>query len=52
MNCPSGERIQLCDDRFQIEFRRRKNGKFVKITLWIHERSSTFYVYKIHSIKV
>jgi hypothetical protein len=52
MNCPSDERIRLDDDRFQIEFKRRKNGKFVKIILWVHERSSTFYVYKIHSIKV
>jgi len=50
LHCPEDQRIYLNKDRFQISFKRKKNKKFVEITLWIEERPSSFFVYKIHSI--
>jgi hypothetical protein len=52
MNCSLDQRMVLDVDEFQIPFIRKKNGKFVRIFLWVEERKSTFYVYKIHSTKV
>ncbi len=51
LNCPTRERKYFDDERFQITFKRRKNGKFVNITLWIHERQDSFYIGKMHSEK-
>ncbi|MGD0203295.1 MAG: hypothetical protein ABSC20_05245 [Candidatus Bathyarchaeia archaeon] len=51
LNCPTSERKYTDDNRFQITFKRRKNGKFTNITLWVHERQDSFYVGKIHSEK-
>lgn len=51
LNCPTSERKYSGDDRFQIIFKRRKNGKIVKITIWIDERKDSFYVGKMHSEK-
>jgi hypothetical protein len=51
LNCPTSERKYSDDNRFQIVFKRRKNGKFVKITLWVEERKDSFYVGKLHSEK-
>ncbi len=52
LHCPASERKYSDDNRFQIVFKRRKNGKFVKITLWVEERKDSFYVGKLHSEKV
>lgn len=51
LNCPTSERKYSDDNRFQIIFKRRKNGKFVKITLWVHENKDSLYVGKLHSEK-
>jgi hypothetical protein len=52
LHCPTSERKYSDDNRFQIVFKRRKNGKFAKITLWVEERKDSFYVGKLHSEKV
>jgi hypothetical protein len=52
LHCPEDERKYSDDSRFQIVFKRRKNGKFVKISLWVEERRDSFYVGKLHSEKV
>jgi len=51
LNCPTSDRKYTDDNSFQITFKRRKNGKLVNITLWVHERQDSFYVGKIHSEK-
>ena len=51
LNCPTSERKYSDNNRFQIIFKRRKNGKFVNITLWVEERKDSFYVGKMHSEK-
>lgn len=51
LHCPLSERKYTDDDRFQVVFKRRKNGKFVKVTLWAQERQDSFFVGKIHSEK-
>jgi len=51
LHCPTSERKYSDDNRFQIVFKRRKNGKLVKITLWVEERKDLFYVGKLHSEK-
>jgi hypothetical protein len=52
LHCPANERKYLDDSNFLIVFKRRKNSKFVKITLWVQERQTTFYVGKMHSERV
>lgn len=51
LHCPISERKYSDDNRFQIVFKRRKNSKFVNITLWVEEKENTFFVGKIHSEK-
>jgi hypothetical protein len=52
IHCPPGERDYICANNFTITFKRRKNNRCVKITLWVEERTITFYVGKIHSEKI
>jgi len=52
INAPLSERNYLKDGSFQITFRRRKNSRFVNVTLWIDERSTTFFVFKMHSQRI
>lgn len=52
INAPLTERKYSDNDHFQVTFRRRKNSKFVNITLWIVEKSTTFLVYKMHSRRI
>ena len=49
LHCPTSERKYSDDNRFQIVFKRRKNSKFVNITLWMEEKENAFFVGKIHS---
>ncbi len=51
LHCPISERKCLDGNSFQIVFKRRKDGKFVKITLWINENKDSFYIGKLHSEK-
>jgi hypothetical protein len=52
INAPRPERKYLDNSRFKITFTKRKNSKFVNITMWIHERSTTYFVYKMHSQRI
>jgi hypothetical protein len=52
LHSPVTERKYLEDDKFQITFKRKKNGKFVNVILWVQERQTTFYVSKIHSQRI
>jgi hypothetical protein len=52
LHCPINERKYLDDDKFQVTFKRRKDSKFVNVTLWVQERQTTFYVGKIHSERI
>jgi len=36
-------------DHFEISFRRKKNKKHVKVTIWVHETTFKYKVYKAHS---
>jgi len=51
LHTPTDGRKYLGENRFQISFLRKKNKKFVKITLWIEERQTTFFIGKVHSEK-
>lgn len=47
---PESERTSLEEeDCFQIDFRRKRRGKFVEVIVWVHEYPSGFLVYKLHS---
>ncbi len=52
LHCPVNERKNSKDDKFQVTFKRRRNSKFVNVTLWVQERQTTFFVGKIHSERV
>jgi hypothetical protein len=52
LHCPLEERKYTGKNKFQISFKRRKNRKFVEITLWVEERQETFCIQKIHSTRV
>jgi hypothetical protein len=49
LHCPTNERKYTDSNHFQIDFRRRKDGGFVKITIWVHDRATEYYVGKMHS---
>ncbi len=51
LHCPTSERKHSEDNSYQIAFKRRKNGKLVKITVWVNESKESFYVGKLHSEK-
>lgn len=46
---PESERTSLEEDCFQIDFRRKRRGKFVEVLVWVHEYPSRFLVFKLHS---
>jgi hypothetical protein len=48
---PRVECRYIDDQHYQLVFKRRKNGKFVEITIWVHERQDSLYVGKLHSAK-
>ena len=48
-NSPTASRKYVDDDHFTISFRRKKNRRLVEITVWVEERTLTYFVYKIHS---
>lgn len=52
LQTPTSERKYLTNNSFQISFFKKKNKKFVKITLWVEERQTTFFIGKAHSEKV
>ena len=49
---PKSERKYTDENKFQLSFTRKKNGKFVKITLWIEEKQTTFFIGKAHSERI
>jgi len=52
LHTPASERKYADENRFQISFLRKKNRKFVRVTLWIEERQTTFFVGKAHSERI
>lgn len=52
LQTPTSERKYLTNNSFQISFFKKKNKKFVKITLWVEERQTTFFIGKAHLEKV
>ena len=46
---PTSERKYSDRDHFTVEFNRRKNKKIVRVTIFVHETPSVYYVYKMHS---
>jgi len=42
-------REYINDDHFTLSFNRKKNKKFVKVIIWVHETLTKYYVYKLHS---
>jgi len=46
---PTSSREYIDKNHFTISFKRKKNKKFVKVTIWVEEKPSTYFVYKIHS---
>ena len=46
---PKSSREYLNENHFVINFRRKKDGGYVKITMWVKETTSTYFVYKLHS---
>jgi len=52
LQTPASKRKYLDDNSFQISFYRKKNKKIRKITLWIEERQTTFFIGKAHAEKV
>jgi hypothetical protein len=49
LHTPASERKYTDENRFQISFLRKKNRKFVRVTLWIEERQAIFFIGKAHS---
>lgn len=39
-------------DHFKLSFNRKKNKKFVKVIIWVHETSTKYFVYKLHSTRI
>jgi hypothetical protein len=49
---PETEREYIGDDDFKLSFNKKKNSRFVRITLWVRESSTRYFVYKIHSSRI
>ena len=49
LNTPKSLREYTEADHFKIQFFRNHNRHTLEITLWTHERQTTFFVYKAHS---
>jgi hypothetical protein len=49
LHTPESERKYTDENRFQLSFLKKKNRKFVRITLWIEERQTTLFIGKAHS---
>jgi len=49
---PIHERKYTDKENFELSFNRKKNKKYVKITIWVHETSAKYTVYKMHSSRI
>jgi hypothetical protein len=48
---PKKMRIYTDSTHFHITFHRKKNKKWVSVTIWVHEREYEDIVYGIHSTR-
>ena len=46
---PKSLRKYINENHFTIDFRRKKNRGYVKITIWVEETTFTYFVHKLHS---
>lgn len=49
---PIAVREYIDMDHFKLSFNKKKNRKFVRVTIWVQETSTRYLVYKIHSIRI
>ena len=49
---PLTNRENINANHFKLSFNRKKNKKFVKVIMWIHETSTKYIVYKMHCTKI
>ena len=49
---PITVREYINGDHFKLSFNRKKNKKFVKVTIWVHETPTRCFVYKLHSTRI
>jgi hypothetical protein len=49
---PQSERKYSDKEHFNVTARRKKNKHFISITLWVHERETSYFVWKLHCVGV
>jgi hypothetical protein len=49
---PESEREYIDESHFKIRFRRKKDSEYVEIIIWVEEKLSTYFIYKIHSCRL
>ncbi len=48
LNATEDEITRLDRDHFIVEVRRKKNGGYVAVLVWVHDQKWRYYVYRVH----